>query len=354
MAGPVTMAQAAGMDRPDAAMAAGTNPAVPPLMDPGSGGDAMISERGRDLGFAAALDVPIPYLQRTRTYYEALGYGPPYEWAHYADVPFHRLEKPLSACRVTIITTAAPFQPDKGDQGPGAAYNAAAKFYAAYSGDTASDHDLCISHVAIDRNHTSAEDQATYFPLVELRRRAARGDIGPLAARFHGLPTNRSHRVTLEVDCPEVVARCKADAVDAAILVPNCPVCHQSVSLAARMLEKNGIATVVMGCAKDIVEYVGAPRFLFSDFPLGNAAGRPRDLPSQAQTLDLALKWIEAAPAPRTTVQSPLSWSDNADWKLDYCNIERLGAEEIRRRRAEFDQQKDLAKAVRTKPVPAR
>ena len=53
--------------------------------------------------------------------------------------------------------------------------------------------------------------------------------------------------------------------------------CHQTVSLAARHLEENGIATVVMGCAKDIVEYCGVPRFLFSDFPLGNAAGRPTD-----------------------------------------------------------------------------
>ena len=306
----------------------------------------MISERGRDFGFAAAGDVPISYLKRTSTYYEALGFGPPYEWAHYAQVPFHRLEKPLSRCRLTIITTAARFQPGKGDQGPGAPYNGAAKFFTVYSGDTAKDHDLRISHVAIDRKHTTAEDPATYFPLTELRRRAAHGDIAPLATRFHGLPTNRSHRVTLEVDCPEIVDRCQADQVDAALLLPNCPVCHQSVSLAARMLEQNGIATVVMGCAKDIVEYVGVPRFLFSDFPLGNAAGRPRDPASQAFTLDLALRLIEAAPAPRTTVQSPLSWSDSADWKLDYCNIECVPVEEIVQRRAEFEQQKNLAKAV--------
>jgi D-proline reductase (dithiol) PrdB len=303
----------------------------------------MISER---FGFAAAGDVPIPYVERTRSYYEALGYGPPYEWAHYAQVPFHRLEKPLSRCRFTIITTAALFQAGKGDQGPGAPYNSGAKFFTVYSGDTAKDHDLRISHVAIDRKHTTAEDPATYFPLTELRRCAARGDIAPLVTRFHGLPTNRSHRVTLEVDCPEIVDRCQADQVDAAILVPNCPVCHQSVSLAARMLEQNGIATVVMGCAKDIVEYVGVPRFLFSDFPLGNAAGRPRDPASQAFTLDLAVRLVEAAPAPRTTVQSPLSWSDSPDWKLDYCNIERVPVEEIAQRRAEFERQKDLAKAV--------
>ena len=294
---------------------------------------------------------PIPYLRRTREYYEALGYGAPYEWAHYADAPFQPLRKPLSRCRVALVTTAAPFKPDAGDQGPGAPYNAKAKFHAVYSGDSADDHDLRIAHVAIDRKHTTAEDPGTWFPLPELRRRAAEGRIGAVAPRFHGAPTNRSHRVTLERDCPEIVARCKADEVDAAILVPNCPVCHQTLSLAARMLEENGIATIVMGCAKDIVEHVGVPRFLFSDFPLGNAAGRPKDPGSQAISLELALRVLEAAPAPRTTVQSPLAWSDDPAWKLDYCNIERLSADEIRQRRAEFDRGRAEAKALRDQVV---
>ncbi|MBE9553653.1 MAG: glycine reductase, partial [Proteobacteria bacterium] len=149
-------------------------------------------------GFADAADAPIAYLRRIRDYYEALGYGAPYEWAHYNDAPFTLLSKPLSACRVAIITTAAPFQPGKGDQGPGAPYNAAAKFYDVYSGDAAAEHDLRISHVAIDRKHTTAEDPGTYFPLAELRRAAACGRIGSVAPRFHGMPTNRSHRVTIE------------------------------------------------------------------------------------------------------------------------------------------------------------
>jgi D-proline reductase (dithiol) PrdB len=120
------------------------------------------------------------------------------------------------------------------------------------------------------------------------------------------------------------------------------------VSLAARHLEANGIATVIMGCAKDIVEYCGVPRFLFSDFPLGNAAGRPRDHQSQALTLELALRVLETAPAARTTVQSPLLWSPDPSWKLDYSNIERLAPEEVQRRRQEFDRQKEIAKNIRT------
>jgi D-proline reductase (dithiol) PrdB len=307
----------------------------------------MANEQAHGFGFAPEHDAPIPYMQRIRDYYQALGYGAPYQWAHYAHVPFQPLGKPLAQARVAIVTTAAPYQPEKGDQGPGAPYNSAAKFYQVYSGDTGRDHDLRISHVGIDRKHTSAEDPGTWFPLPQLRRAAARGRIGAVAPRFHGLPTNRSHRVTLEIDCPEVVARCRDDGVDAAILVANCPVCHQSIALAARALEVAGIATVVMGCAKDIVEHVGVPRLLFSDFPLGNAAGRPKDRESQAFTLELALKVLETAPAARTSVQSPLAWSASPDWKLDFQNIAQLSPEEIARRRADFDKQKAVATKLR-------
>jgi D-proline reductase (dithiol) PrdB len=294
----------------------------------------------------AAIDAPIPYMQRIRAYYQALGYGAPYEWAHFEDVPFQPLRKPLSQCRVALITTAAPYAPEQGE--PGSPDNARAKFYKVYSGDTAIDHDVRIWHVAIDTVHTSGEDPGTWFPLPALRRCAASGRIGSVAPRFHGVPTNRSQRTTIEVDGPEAVSRCLEDGADGAILVANCPVCHQALAIVARLLERAGIATVVMGCAKDIVEYVGVPRFLFSDFPLGNAAGKPNDIASQDSTLELALRMLESAPAARTTVQSPLRWSESSEWKLDYANIERLTPEEIERRRAEFDQVKAQAKINRT------
>jgi len=119
------------------------------------------------------------------------------------------------------------------------------------------------------------------------------------------------------------------------------------VSLAARHLEENGIPTVIMGCAKDIVEYCGVPRFLFSDFPLGNSAGRPRDVESQTATLELALRVLETAPAARTTVQSPLRWRDDPSWKLDFSDLSKLTPEEITERRQEFEVVKAVAKAKR-------
>ena len=299
------------------------------------------------LGFAPDDDAPIPYMARTREYYQAIGYTTPYRWAHYVDAPFHPLRKPLRQSRVTIVTTAAPFDAAKGDQGPGAKYNGSAKFYQVYDGDTLKTHDLRISHIAYDRVHTSADDSGTWFPLPQLQRLANERRIGEIAPRFFGAPTNRSHRVTLETDAPEILARCRADNVDAAVLVPNCPVCHQTISLIARHLEANGIATVVMGCAKDIVEHAAVPRFLFSDFPLGNSAGRPHDPISQAFTLELALRVLEAAPAAQTTVQSPLRWSADASWKRDYNNVALLSADELARRRREFDAQKEIARELR-------
>jgi D-proline reductase (dithiol) PrdB len=170
--------------------------------------------------FAADHDVPIPYMQRTRDYYLALGYGNPYRWAHFVEVPFTPLAVPLRQARVALITTAAPFQPGVGDQGPGAPYNAAAKFYQVYSVPSDSTPDLRISHVGYDRQHTSAKDINTYFPLARMKEAAAAGRIGSLTPRVHGAPTNRSHRVTMETDAPEVRRRCREDGADAAVLAP--------------------------------------------------------------------------------------------------------------------------------------
>src|ERR1700761_7220174 len=239
------------------------------------------------LGFASDEDVPIPYMARTREYYQAIGYTTPYRWAHYVDAPFQPLREPLDQSRIAIVTTAAPFDPAKGDQGPGAKYNGGAKFYSVYDDDASKPHDLRISHIAYDRVHTSADDSGTWFPLPQLLRLAREKRIGEVTPRFFGAPTNRSQRVTIETDALEILARCQADRVDAAVLVPNCPVCHQTVSLVARHLEANAISTVVMGCAKEFVEPAAVPCFLFSDFPLGNSGGKPLDVASQALTLEL-------------------------------------------------------------------
>ena len=169
--------------------------------------------------FTAEHDVPISYMQRTRDYYQALGF-PPYRWAHHTDAPFTPLAKPLAECRLALITTAAPYQPGLGDQGPGARYNAAAKFYTVYSDSSATIPDVRISHVGYDRTHTRAEDPRTWFPLAALQAAVKAGRLGALTPRFHGAPTNRSQRITVETDAPEILRRCREDGADVALLVP--------------------------------------------------------------------------------------------------------------------------------------
>ena len=126
------------------------------------------------------------------------------------------------------------------------------------------------------------------------------------------------------------------------------------MSLIARHLEARGIPTVVLGSAKDIVEHCGVPRFVFSDFPLGNSAGKPNDSDSQAATLELALRVLETAPTSRTTVQSPQRWSDTLAWKIEFQNVEYMSAEEIARRRSEFDEIKQVGQRIRDNTETAR
>ncbi len=87
------------------------------------------------------------------------------------------------------------------------------------------------------------------------------------------------------------------------------------MSLVARYLEANGIPTVVFGTAKDIVEHCGVARFVFVDFPLGNSCGRSFDSEHQHEVLELGLRLVETAVAPRMTVQTPDVWSDDDRWK---------------------------------------
>jgi len=119
------------------------------------------------------------------------------------------------------------------------------------------------------------------------------------------------------------------------------------VSLIARHLEANGLPTVIMGCAKDIVEQAGVPRFLWSDFPLGNSAGKPNDPGSQRDTLKLALRLFETADSPRTTRTTDQVWTDDELWKLDFMNVATMPVEKINQLKADFQEQKRIANELK-------
>lgn len=158
-------------------------------------------------------------MQRTRAYYAALGY-PPYQWANFADVPFTAPRLPTKAARLVLITTAAPFRPDLGAQGPGAPYNATAKFFRVYTVAAEPTPDLRISHLSYDRVHTAATDPNTWLPVARLNEAVVERRLGALCERIVGVPTNRSQRVTAAQDADDTLAACRAQNADLALLVP--------------------------------------------------------------------------------------------------------------------------------------
>ena len=97
--------------------------------------------------------------------------------------------------------------------------------------------------------------------------------------------------------------------------------CHQTVCLVARHLEENGIPTVVVGSARDIVEECGTARFLFTDFPLGNPCGKPWDEEMQRSIMDMTLDLLQGAWQPRTTVQAPFLWSEDETWRKVFMHV---------------------------------
>lgn len=157
----------------------------------------------------------VSYIDRTREFYAAQGYERPYRWAHFDEVPFTPLPKPLPECRVTVITTAAPWRGEapvdgvlRGDR-------------EVWSGSTADPPArLDTAHLAWDRESTHTDDRESFLPLGALAELAREGRVAGLAPRFHGVPTDYSQRRTLEQDAPEVLRRCREDGADAALLVP--------------------------------------------------------------------------------------------------------------------------------------
>ena len=157
----------------------------------------------------------VSYIDRTREFYAAQGYDEPYRWAHFADVPFAKLPRPLADCRVTTITTASRWHTEPARDG----VLRGGKEVWSGSTDEVPER-LYTDDLAWDKVSTHTDDVESFLPIGQLRHYAEVGRIGSLAARFHGVPTDYSQRRTIEQDAPELLKRCREDEVDVALLVP--------------------------------------------------------------------------------------------------------------------------------------
>ena len=156
----------------------------------------------------------VRYIDKTREYYRDEGYDKPYRWAHFDDIPFTPLAKPLAECRVGLITTAEMAVRDEPipvpDDDP---------LHDPYSLPTDTPVARLYSRkTAYDRFATTLDDVDTYLPVTHLRELAARGRIGALAPRFQTVFSHYSQRKTLGVDAPRILGWLREDRVDVAVL----------------------------------------------------------------------------------------------------------------------------------------
>ena len=94
------------------------------------------------------------------------------------------------------------------------------------------------------------------------------------------------------------------------------------MSLTARHLEANGIPTVIIGSARDIVDEIAVPRFAFTDLPLGNPVGPSGDAEQQRRILTTALRFAESAVLPQSSVVIPVEWHGPQDWRETYMSLD--------------------------------
>ena len=151
----------------------------------------------------------VSYIDKSRDYYLAHGYANPYRWAYHSDVPFAPLARPLSESRVALIGTAALAREES---------RSSRKVYAAPTAPPP--EALFTDHLAWHKTATHTRDVETFLPIRRLGELAAAGRIGSLSPCFYGVPTDFSQRRTVDAHAPAVLDLCRADAVDAVLLVP--------------------------------------------------------------------------------------------------------------------------------------
>lgn len=168
-----------------------------------------------DRGSAVTHRSFVSYIDRTREFYAAQGYDRPYRWAHFDQVPFAPLAKPLAESRVGLLTTASPWRDDTPRDG---VLRGAKQVW---SGPTASPPErLYTDDLSWDKQATHTDDVDSFLPIRPLEALAAQGRIGGLAPRFYGVPTDYSQRRTLEEDAPEILRLAREDSVDVLLAAP--------------------------------------------------------------------------------------------------------------------------------------
>jgi hypothetical protein len=249
---------------------------------------------------------PLAYVALLNELYQSLGF-PPYDWTVHDDAPWTPLAKPLSACRVSMLTTCGASTLDRPPWDPDARNDFRLD---AIPADTPPQqfqvHDHYYDHRA------ARADINCQFPLTRLGELAAVGVIREVAPRLWSGFMGRIYkrREVSEHAAPAFARALAADGVDLLVVIPACPLDHQTAGLVARSVEAAGIPTITISTARDLSLQVKAPRAVFVNFPMGNACGRPFDIAQQRGVLVDALEFARDAREPGALRDLPYAWGE--------------------------------------------
>jgi D-proline reductase (dithiol) PrdB len=259
---------------------------------------------------------PIRYVDILNAKYRALGF-PPYEWTVHDDAPLTPLAKPLAACSVSLLTTGGISC--RGVPGFDADARNDLRLDAIPAGHPADG--FAINDNYYDHGDASI-DINCQFPVDRLRELADDGTVGAVAPRlWSGFMGRIYKRGAIIETASAFAADLAADAVDLLVVVPACPLDHQTAGLVARTVEQSGIPTVTVSTGRDLTAQVKPPRAVFVNFPMGNAFGRPGDADGQRRILKDALALAESATTPGALVDLPYDWG--AEIAVHFPDIDR-------------------------------
>ena len=150
----------------------------------------------------------VSYIDKSREYYLARGYGNPYRWAQNENAPFLPLAKPLSESRVALVSTAALTREGR-------------NLTEVYGAPTEPPPiALYTDHRSWDKKATHTRDVESFLPIRRVAEFAVLGRIRDTSPRFYGVPTDFSQRRTVDKYAPEILDLCRADCIDVVLLVP--------------------------------------------------------------------------------------------------------------------------------------
>jgi len=142
-------------------------------------------------------------------------------------------------------------------------------------------------------------DMNAQIPVERLLEYEANGVIGKLNNvwwSLNGWIPNA--QLVAEGLAPQLAERMARYEVQAALLIPASRLCHQTLGIVARALEKANVPTMMLSVDRAITDWVRPPRAAYYAGEFGAVAGRPNHKQYQLRVLDESLRWIETFDQP--------------------------------------------------------